>query len=96
MVFEQLDSLKTFGTTLKYLTKIKETQRRERETSLKENRFWLSILDVYDYHGEDLLDILKYDELVDDLSLEAIQKAAQRYLSTANYVQVTLYPEGFD
>jgi len=96
VVFEQLDSLKTFGTTLKYLTKVKETQRRERETSLKENRFWLSILDVYDYHGEDLLDILKYDELVDDLSLEAIQKAAQRYLGTANYVQVTLYPEGFE
>ncbi len=96
VVFEQLDSLKTFGTTLKYLTKVKETQRRERETSLKENRFWLSILETYDYHGEDLLDILKYDELVDGLSLEAIRNAAQRYLSIANYVQVTLYPEGFE
>ena len=96
VVFEQLDSLKTFGTTLKYLTKVKETQRRERETSLKKNGFWLSILKTYDYHGEDLLDILTYDELVDGLSLEAIQKAAQRYLSTADYVQVTLYPEGFE
>jgi len=96
VVFEQIDSLKTYGTTMKYLTKVKETQRRERETSLKENRFWLSILEPYDYHGEDFLDILKYDDLVDGLSLEAIQNAAQRYLSIANYVQVTLYPEGFE
>ncbi len=96
VVFEQIDSLKTYGTTMKYLTKVKETQRRERETSLKENRFWLSILETYDYHDEALLDILKYDELVDGLSLEAIQNAAQRYLSIANYVQVTLYPEGFE
>jgi len=96
VVFEQIDSLKTYGTTMKYLTKVKETQRRERETSLKENHFWLSILETYDYHGEDFLDILKYDDLVDGLSLEAIQNAAQRYLSIANYVQVTLYPEGFE
>ncbi|NVM56519.1 MAG: insulinase family protein, partial [Desulfobacterales bacterium] len=67
VVFEQIDSLKTFGTTVKYLTKVKETQRRERETNLKRNEFWLSIIETYDYHGEALPDILKYDELVDGL-----------------------------
>ncbi len=96
VVFEQIDSLKTFGTTMKYLNKVKEAQRRGRETNLEENGFWLNIIETYDYHDEDLLDILKYDELVDDLSLEAIQQAAKRYLGTANYVQVTLYPEGFE
>ncbi|NVM57613.1 MAG: insulinase family protein, partial [Desulfobacterales bacterium] len=96
VVFEQIDSLKTFGTTMKYLTKVKETQTRERETNLKRNEFWLNIVETYDYHGEALLDILRYDELVDGLSLEAIRNAAQRYLSIANYVQVTLYPEGFE
>ena len=39
--FQQIDSIKTVGTTNKYLTKVKETQRRERETDLKENKFWL-------------------------------------------------------
>jgi len=96
VVFEQIDSLKTYGTTMKYLTKVKETQRRERETNLKKNEFWLNILETYDYHGEDLLTILKYDELVDGLSLEAIRGAAQRYLVVDNFVQVTLYPEDFE
>lgn len=96
VAFEQIDSLKTYGLSEKYLTKVKEIQRRERETNLKENRFWLNILKTYDYHHEDLLDILEYDELVDGLSLEAIQATANQYLNTENYVKVTLYPEDLE
>ena len=96
VVFEQLDSLKTYGTTMKYLTKVKETQLREREVNLQDNEFWLSIIETYDYHGEALEDILNYDELVEGLTLESIQNTAQRYLDLDNYVQVTLYPEDFD
>ncbi len=101
VVFEQLDSLKTFGTTLKYLTKVKETQRRERETSLKENSFWLSILETYDYHGEDFLDILKYDELVDGFLLVVSSTglghtyaiAGNKYISGDTVVDIKLYEE---
>ncbi|MFB0515644.1 MAG: M16 family metallopeptidase [Candidatus Neomarinimicrobiota bacterium] len=93
VVFEQIDSLKTYGTTMKYLTKVKESQRRERETNLKENEFWLDIIESYDYNGEDFRGILKYDELADALSMEAIQSAARRYLVIDNYVRVSLYPE---
>jgi len=96
VVFDQIDSLRTYGTTMKYLDKIVEIQRRQRETNLKENPFWLNILQTYDYHGEDFKDILKYDELVDGLTLQAIQNAAQLYLNTNNYVLVTLYPEDFE
>ena len=35
------------------------------------------------------------DDRTDEV-VETIQKAAQRYLSSADYVQVTLYPEGFE
>ncbi len=92
-VFEQIDSLKTVGLGEKYVRKVKETQLRERETNLKENRFWLYILKFKDFHGEDLRDILSYEERVSKLSPEAIRKAAQRYFDENNYVQVTLYPE---
>jgi predicted Zn-dependent peptidase len=36
---------------------------------------------------------LDYDKLVDELSVEIIQRAAQNYLNTNNYVKVVLYPE---
>ncbi|MEE9133191.1 MAG: insulinase family protein [Gemmatimonadota bacterium] len=92
-VFQQIDSIKTFGPTQEDIDKVKEIQRRQRETSLRENGYWLSQLVSYDRYGLDLRGILTYDELVDGLTTEVVQEAAQRYLRTDNYVQVSLYPE---
>jgi zinc protease len=95
VVFQQIDSLKTVGLSEKYLTKVKETQRREWETNLKENRYWLRSLGFKTFHGEDPADILNYNRRIEQLSLAAIQRAAQRYFNTDNYVRVMLYPEEF-
>jgi zinc protease len=93
-VFRQIDSLKKFGPAAVNLAKIKETARRERETSLKENQFWLGQLQYRLSSGEDPADILTEDQAVEGLTAEGIQKAAQRYLNTGNYVKVVLLPEG--
>jgi len=37
--------------------------------------------------------ILEYDQLVDSVSSERVQAAANRYLDTERYVQGILYPE---
>ena len=95
-VFTQIDSLRNFGTTDKNLIKIKEIQRRTLETSLKENGFWLNTIESYVWHNEDFADVMKYDELVEALTLETIQKTANKYFDMNNYVQVSLYPEGFE
>ena len=93
VVFAQIDSLRDFGTTDVYVGKVKETQRRGRETSLRENGFWLGSLQSRYQHGDDPATILKYDELVDGLDAADVQGAAKRYLDTGNYVKVVLYPE---
>ncbi len=95
-VLAQIDSLKNFGTTEKYLIKIKEIQRRSRETNLKENGFWVRALENVAKHDEDFSDLSSYEELVNSLSLEAIQNAARKYLNDNNYVLVSLYPEGYE
>ena len=94
-VFTQIDSLRNFGTTDKNLVKIKEIQRRTLETSLKENSFWLNTIESYVWHKQDFADVMKFDELVEALSLETIRKTAHMYFDMNNYVQVSLYPEGF-
>jgi zinc protease len=94
-IFEQIDSLSTAGTTDKYLQKVKETQRREYEKNLKENKYWLETLKFYDFHGEDLRNILTFEEFVESLSLDALKGAARNYLDRSNYVRVTLYPEQY-
>ena len=83
------------GITEKYLSKVKENQRRSHETNLKENRFWLNSLRFSYYHQREPSQILEYDNLVEKLTLKAVQRAARKYFNTENYVKVVLYPEGF-
>ncbi|MFQ5640157.1 MAG: M16 family metallopeptidase [bacterium] len=92
-VLEQIDSLSAFGSSQKYLNKVKETQRRSRETDLKKNSFWLNALRSVYYHKVDPLRILNYDQVIEALTLDDIKNAAQKYFDKENYVKVVLVPE---
>ncbi len=93
VVFAQIDSLQHVGPTPEELDKVREIQRRDRETNLEENGYWLGQLVSYDQLGLDFGDILTYEQLIDDLTAEVVQTAARDHLRQDNYVLVTLYPE---
>ncbi len=93
-VMTQVDSLREFGLPDEYVQKVQEIQRRTREKDLKENRFWLTLLTSRARHGEDPLDVLKFDETVAGLNAETIKNTARRYFNLGNYVKVVLLPEG--
>jgi zinc protease len=95
VVFEQIDSLKTVGTTQVYIDKVVEMRKRSREVNLKENSFWRGTLQGFDINGTDPLLVLKYDELVENLTPEMVQKAAQKYFNIENYARFVLYPQDF-
>lgn len=88
-----IDSIQKFGVPESYVHKIQELQLRDRETSLKQNRFWLQVLQQYYMTGEDPHLLLGYKDLVKTLSSDIIRDAAKTYLNTGNYVKVALYPE---
>jgi len=92
-VFQVLDSLKKEGPEEIYITKVRETQTRSYEISLKENRFWINNLQNYYFTGRNPELILEYPGLVKTLSSEAIRKTANKYLNMDNYVRVVLMPE---
>jgi len=93
VIFEQIDSLKTIGTTDLYIDKVKEMRQRQREIDLKENSFWVGSLASLDFNGVDPRRLIQYPALVDSLTAEAVQQAAQDYFNMARYVRVVLYPE---
>ena len=94
-VLTQIEQIKEEGPADDDVQKVKEQQRRERETSLEENGFWLGTLDFYYSHpDEDLLDMLDYPDVVSRLTAEDVQEAAQQYLDLNRFVEVVLYPEG--
>lgn len=92
IVFAQIDSLKEFGLSDKYVNKVKETRRRERETNLKENGYWLNVMKSYNFHHLDYSDFEKYEEWIESFSRDNIKQTA-RDIFTDRYVRVTLYPE---
>ena len=91
----QIDSVKKFGTTSEYLTKVKEAASRGRETALKRNDYWLSQISTFDQSGWPLAEIPHGDKLINSLTVQDLQRAAAKYLRRDNYVRVSLYPEGY-
>mgnify|MGYP001795736118 CR=1 FL=1 len=91
----QIDSVKRFGTTPEYLNKVKEAALRARETALKQNSYWISQISTFDQNGWPLEEIPNGEKLISALTAEDLQRAAQKYLRTDNYVRVSLYPGSF-
>ncbi|MBN2324046.1 MAG: insulinase family protein [Spirochaetes bacterium] len=93
ILFSEIEKLKENGPRETDMQKTKEILTRERETNLKENGFWIGVLQTYYLYGLDPRRILEYDEFVRDLDAKTLHEALRRYLDTGRYVQVTLYPE---
>ncbi|HEX2644971.1 MAG TPA: insulinase family protein [Thermoanaerobaculia bacterium] len=91
--FGEIESIQKNGVPENYVQQIRETERRNRQLALKENQFWLQILEVYYSEGFDPKDILRYDELVERVTAERMQAAARTYLPKDRYVLGVLRPE---
>ena len=89
----ELRRIRDEGAESDEIEKIQETQRRARETALQENRFWLGALRYVYYHGEDPKEILSYDERVEGLNAEAVQRAARSAIDLEDYARFVLLPD---
>lgn len=92
-IFAEVQELKDNGPTAADIEKVQEAQRRARQTSLRQNGFWLGQLSNAYQHGDDPRAVLNYDALVNSVTIQAIRDAARRYIKMDNYVRVTLLPE---
>jgi len=92
-MFAQIDSLQHFPPAVSYLKKRQEISARALETNLKRNAFWLNYLKSSLFNHTNPLEVGKTNEIIQNLTMADIQKAAQKYLNTKNYVHLVLYPE---
>lgn len=92
-VLAEIDSLRAAGPTDDELAKVKETMLRERETSLRENRYWLGRLETMLQLEEDSGSILDADDRVRALTADQVRDAARRWVNPQRLVRVTLVPE---
>jgi zinc protease len=77
----------------KDLDKVKETWRKQYQVSMKDNNAWLSSLSQAFIDENNPENILDYEQRVNALTIQDLQKAAQKFLNMNNYVRAVLYPE---
>ena len=93
IVFKEIKSLQKDGPAQTDLDKVKENLKRERETNIKKNEYWLARLENHYFNGLDLLSLDDYKMLVDAVTLKEVQDVAVKYLTPDHYVRVVLKPE---
>ena len=93
VVFEEIERIKTEGPDAETVAKVRETQRRFKETNLRENDHWIDQMRSFDRQGRDYAEISSYD-LIEGWSDADVRAAAQRYLRLDQYAKFVLLPEG--
>ena len=91
-VLEEVEWLREGGEQ-EYLDKAKELLRTSREEELRDNGFWLSQIRAAVQRGESFIEIVGFDKLLDEMTLEDIAAVAQRYFTDDRYMRVVLLPE---
>jgi zinc protease len=91
-VLAEMEKIKKDGPEEIDLNKVKETLIRDRETKMKENGFWLSVLQNHFLLGDNILTMDEYKNFINSITVADIKSIARKYLDTGKYVQVALTP----
>ncbi len=90
---EEINKLKTNGVTEQDITKFSSEESRQYELQLKENEYWLNWLSAQYENDDDLLQVLKYPELIKEVNAASVKAAANLYLNEKNFIKLILLPE---
>ncbi|MCH2022130.1 MAG: insulinase family protein [Saprospiraceae bacterium] len=92
-VKEEIKSLQENGPSDENFKKVKETQRRGRESNLKKNKFWRSILSKYYSNNMDLSGINAYETMIEELTKEDIKNLSKQFLDLEKALILTVKSE---
>jgi zinc protease len=91
-MIDEMSKIMKSGPQEEDMEKVKETLIRERETKVKENGFWLSLLQNHYLTGDKIMSLDAFKKSVSAVTGDDIRKVADRYINTRSYVQVDLTP----
>jgi zinc protease len=91
--FTEIKKIAQEGVTDEYLTKVREQLRREHETDLKENDWWLDQLHDAYYYGDDFGKQVDLDAAVQRVTSTNIKAAARHFFDPAHQVYGVMRPK---
>ena len=90
---QEVKRFQTEGPSDDLVNRAKESARREHETAVKQNGFWLGRLQSAKLLGRDPMLILQREQRIAAVSKENIQEMFRKYFPLDRYTVVTLMPE---
>lgn len=91
--FAEIQKIQQQGPDPADLAKFKKNWVTNHHKVLRENGYWLQTLQSAALHGRDPAVLRQYEDWVNGITVKDVQDAALRYLSLANYAQVSLLPK---
>ena len=91
-VMKEVDRLRRDGPTAGDVAAVKEAEKNDIQTSMRDNGYWLSSLQAMHQLGRDPRKIVQRIERADSLSAENVGAAFKKYFPADRYTVVTLMP----
>ncbi|MEP7116734.1 MAG: insulinase family protein [Acidobacteriota bacterium] len=92
-VIDELTRLRAEGPSAEDLQKVQELERRDLETSARQNQYWLGSLQTVHMLGWDAATIAKRGERTDALTVPVLHDTIKKYFPLDRYAVITLKPE---
>ena len=91
--FSEIKKLQDEGPQAADLEKVKQNWLIAHRRALRENGYWMGVLQNAILYGDDLAQLMNYEKEVAALTVADVQSAFKRYLRQDNYVQMVLLPK---
>lgn len=91
IIIDQLQKFKEEGPSLINLNKVKEFMLKKHKEDLKENKYWLNILDEYYWDKTDMNK--DYDTIVNSITVNDLKEFVKSLLSQKNQIEVSMTDE---
>jgi zinc protease len=88
----EIQKVKDSGAEALDIEKFKAETKRQTETQLRDNNFWLGYLQGQYQDGDDPKDVLKEEERMKKVTVESTKTAAKKYFAS-NFIKVIMLPE---
>jgi zinc protease len=92
-VLQEVKHLQDAPPSATVVATVKEAARRQYETNLKENQYWLGRLSALHMQGKDPSEIMTRLARINGVTAADVQAAFKKYFPMNRYALVTLMPE---
>jgi zinc protease len=92
-VMKEVERLKKEGPSADDVKRVQELERRDLETAMKQNSFWVGSLQTVHMLGWDPLSITRRQDRIEKLTPEVLHDMFKKYFPAERHTLVTLRPE---